>query len=624
MHMQAHEPENLLAEARGSGAVSTAALANLVDWLQDPTFVEFAPEIAALITQREWSELDDAFYRSLPIGTGGIRGKLGVGPNRVNTRTIGTAARALCQFIEGFPNPPDAAWVLKAKESGVVVGHEARKHSRAFATMCCEVFARNGIHSYLFDDLRSTPEVSFAVRELRATAGVQITASHNPRTDNGFKFYWSKGGQVIPPDDAKFMDLVANVKGIERMPFDEATQKGLIEIIGPEMDEAYLKRVVALSVESERSAHVVFSPMHGAGTKNVLPVLQRANVKVSTVALQERPDQEFPSAAGDIINPEYREVMRIPVQEAELVGADLAICSDPDADRVGVAARVRPDRRELKLLRGDDLGAALTHYLLERRRELGALTSSDLILETQVTTSLIADIARSFGVQARSDLLVGFKWIAQEIEQTHGSNQEAFIFAAEESIGYLAGNFVRDKDASIAALLATDMASWLKLRNETIWSYLNGIYTRFGYYRNLQYLFELPGKTGQDVMREVMLGFRRDPLKALAGKAVIRQEDRLLDSFDPDTYQLGNGADVITFVLSHDARDRVSMRPSGTEPKLKYYIQRYVPAGDSLEAAKDVADNEALALAYDVGKQSGERLSGEMKREWSLAMTRLV
>jgi len=608
--------------------LSDEAVENIKLWLEDPSLAEFRPQIQALIDNRNWGELEDAFYKHINIGTGGIRGAIGPGPNRINTRTIGEAAQALCQFID--------ARSAEARNGGVVVGHEARQGSVEFARVCSEVFAANGIRSFRFDGVRSTPEISFAVRHLHATAGVQITASHNPKTDNGFKFYWSYGGQVVPPLDQEFMELVSQVTNIRRLRFEDGGDK-FVTRLGPEVDDAYVSAVLGLSVDTSRSARIVFSAIHGAGKTNVLPVLERAGFSVDPIQEQLEPDGNFPTAAGKLINPEYREVVQLPMDYAERVGADLAICADPDADRAAVAARPRSEVRQLDLLRGDDVGAALTYFLLSRRKELGLISPDDLVLETFVTTSLVADIAASFGVESVSDLNVGFKWMAQIIQQREDAGRVGFFFATEESIGYLAGNFVRDKDAAIAALLVAEMASALKDRGITIWQYLDEIYARYGCYRNLQHLVELPGKTGMQVMREVMLGLRRSPPRTLGGRPVVAVRDRLSASRSTrDVYSIGSGDDMVTFVLSEDQRNRVTVRPSGTEPKLKYYIQLYAPVSNGdVVSVREPLSQSALAVAREIVDLSGEVIGGDLpssdatqvrawRQEWNNGVRRLV
>src|SRR5438105_4378482 len=318
---------DLISTLQRRGRLSPEALQNITLWLEDPGLSEFRPEIQALVNGGSWEELEEAFYKHINIGTGGIRGAIGPGPNRINTRTIGEAAQALCQFIDARGGD--------ARQGGVVVGHEARQGSVDFARVCSEVFAANGIRSFRFDGVRSTPEVSFSVRYLKATAGVQITASHNPKTDNGFKFYWTYGGQVVPPLDQEFMQLVSEVRDIHRLPLESGGEQ-FVTRLGPEVDDSYLAAVGSLSVETSRSASIVFGAIHGAGKTNVLPVLERAHFSVQPVKEQLEPDSSFPTAAGKLINPEYREVVAIPIERAERANADLAICSDPDADRAAV------------------------------------------------------------------------------------------------------------------------------------------------------------------------------------------------------------------------------------------------------------------------------------------------
>ena len=595
--------------------LSESALTGLRVWLQETGYTQFLPDMEQLLNTGDWRLIEDSFYMHIMIGTGGIRGPLGVGPNRMNLRTIGEAAQGLCNFIEDYG--------AAAKKAGVIVGHEARRESRAFAELSCEVFAANGIRSYLFDGLRSTPEISFAVRHLGATAGVQITASHNPRTDNGFKFYWADGGQVVPPLDAKFMQLVTEVEEIHRTPLQEAEAQGLVTAVGSKVDDAYLTAVRSLSLSTSRSANIVFSPIHGAGSTNVVPVLRGEGFNVTIVPEQEAPDESFPTAPGDLINPEYNEVMEYPVRLAEEIGADIAICSDPDADRVGVAAKINQGSSKVRILTGNQVGAALTHFVLSQRRDQGNLPRNGLVLETLVTTNLISDIARDFKIQAQDDLLVGFKFIAKIIEEL--DDPADFIFAAEESLGYLAGDFVRDKDASIAALLICDMVSWLKDQGKTLPAYLDELYAQYGYYKNAQYLVELPGRAGRDIMTAVMLHLRQQPPSALGGLPVVRVNDLL----DPakrarDAYQIGGSTDIIAFELSDDARSRVTVRPSGTEPKLKTYLQHYSPASKDLASVRERIDAAVLKIGNALLDHCYAGLPPNLQEEWKRSTQKII
>lgn len=592
---------NIIEQAQKDNNLSTEAIQNLKKWLTEPDFQEFVPQIEKLLEEKNWVELEDAFYTRIAVGTGGIRGPIGVGPNRINKRSIAEAAQGLSQFIKDFGE--------EAISKGVVVGHEVRKFSREFAELSCEVFAGNGIKAYLMDHYRSTPELSFAVRFLRTTAGVQITASHNPRTDNGFKFYWSDGGQVVPPYDLKFMDLVSAVTKIERMPLEEAKEKGLVEIIGEDIDKDYFEKIRGLSLVKNRSAKIVFSPIHGAGATNVLPILKQEGFDVTVVPEQIEPDENFPTAHGDLINPEYREVMDLPNSLGEKVGADVVINSDPDADRIGVAAKIRFDSNKLKFMSGNEVGEVMVYFMLSKLKEQDKLLQNGLVLETFVTSSLIADISRSFGVRVIDDLLVGFKFIGEIIEKLE--NKDDFIFAAEESLGYLAGTFVRDKDGAIASLILAELVSWLKDQGKTLVDYQSEIYQKYGYYKNILAPIELKGKTGKQKIHAIMSELRNNPPTELAGMSVYEVIDRLDPELRlPEKYKVGKTGDQLTFLLSPDKRWQVTARPSGTEPKIKYYIQGFGEVDNDLEKVMDEVDKKTKEVEQAI-VELGEKIVQE-------------
>jgi len=570
--------------------LSKEAFENLAGWFEN--FPAFREEIVTLVKAREWEELEDAFYTRIQVGTGGIRGRMGAGPNRINERTISEAAQALSEFIIAFGK--------EKMRRGVVVGYEARRHSKEFALLSCRIFAANGIRCHLFDGIRATPEVSFAVRHLKTAAGVQITASHNPRTDNGFKFYWSDGGQVVPPLDARFMRLVSRVRDIQIIDETTARDKGFITTIGKELDEAYLARVRQISLIPSRSARIAYSPLHGAGSANILPVLRECDFEVHVVAKQAEPDENFPTAKGDLINPEYPEIMEHSLALAKNINADIALTSDPDADRVAVAAKKRRSSRTLHCLNGNEVGVLLTHFILSRLQERKKLHAKNLIITTYVTTSLISDIAKNFGVRSVDNLPVGFKFIANTIENL--KNNDDFVFAAEESLGYLYGNFVRDKDGAIASLLVAEAASWLKDQGKTPFQYLDEIYQEYGYYRNTLFTLEMRGKKGFLKKKTIMRYLRSRPPEYLAGMPVLRIRDELPPQrAKAENYQVGSCTDQLTFVLSKDERARVTVRPSGTEPKLKYYVQHFEKVErDNLTKTKKSVDRKAGELMRSI------------------------
>ncbi|OGY28266.1 MAG: hypothetical protein A2Z42_01830 [Candidatus Woykebacteria bacterium RBG_19FT_COMBO_43_10] len=584
--------------------LSPEAYPNFKLWFTNLEFQSFKGELESLVRDKNWTELEDAFYTHIKIGTGGIRGRIGAGPNRINLRIIGEAAQGLSQFIKDFGE--------EAKEKGVVVSHEVRKYSREFAQLTCEVLAANGIKSFLFDGIRSTPEVSFAVRYLKTIAGVQLTASHNPRTDNGFKFFWQDGGQVVPPMDEKFMSLVLGVTEIKKTGFKEAQRKGLVQPIGKEVDNRYLAKLLGLSLVKTRSAKISFSPIHSVGTTNALPILQKEGFDVTVVKEQEKPDENFPTAFGDYINPEFEQVMELPIKLGEKIGADIAICTDPDACRIGAAFKINKDSNELQYLTANEIATAMLHFILSLMKEKGELKKENLYIKIYLSTTLATDIAKDFGISYVDDLLVGYKWIGQVVEKME--NPEDFVFSFEDTCGYCRGDFIRDKDSAIAALTAAEMVSWLKDQNKTITQYLDEIYQKYGYYRNVLYQVEVVGKEGFEDIEKLYKAFRADPPKEFAGLKVLKIVDRLDPKLaDPEKYIAGVTGDEITFILSPDERIRLSTRPSGTQPQFKYYLQTYGKVDGGLGNVKKEVDALAEAIEKDMyGYQ--DRVLGKKSR----------
>ena len=595
------------------GKLSPEAHRNFKQWFEGSEFKKFKKNLVALVRKKDWRELEDSFYTHIRIGTGGIRGKIGAGPNRINLRTIGEAAQGLCHFIRDF-GP-------EAKKKGVVVSREVRKHSEEFATLTCEVLAANGIKSFLFDGIRSTPEISFAVRYLKAIAGVQLTASHNPRTDNGFKFFWKDGGQVVPPLDEKFMDLVLNVKEIKRMDFSEVKAKGLVKVIGKEVDEAYFKKIRDLSLVDTRSAKIAFSPIHSVGVTNALPVLKQEGFNVTVLAEQAEPDENFPGAYRDYINPEFEQVLEPTTKLGEKIGADIAICTDPDSCRFAAAFKINKNSNELQYLTANEIASAMLYFILSLMKEQGKITKDLLYIKIFASTTLATDIAKSFGIKYVDDLLVGYKWIGQVVE--HMENLKNFVFSFEDTCGYCRGDFIRDKDGAIGAVTAAEMMSSLKDQGKTITDYLNEIYLKFGYYRNVLYQVEVEGKEGFEDIVKFYKGLRANPPKEIAGLKVCRIIDRLDENLrKPKNYVAGVTGDEITFILSEDERVRLLTRPSGTQPQFKYYLQTYGKVNGDLKKVKKEVDSLAEKIEesmYDIqDKILGKKIRGlKIKSHWS-------
>ena len=561
--------------------ISEEAYENLQKWLTEEEFVQYRDEINQTIEKRAWKDLEDAFYTHIRIGTGGIRGKIGPGPNRINLRTIGEAAQGLSNFIDDFG--------ADAKHKGVIVSHEVRKHSREFAELTCAILGANGIKTFLFDGIRSTPEVSFAVRHLDTIAGVQLTASHNPRTDNGFKFFWQGGGQVVPPLDQKFMQLVLDVKEIKKMNFSDAVDQGLVTTIGKEVDEAYFQKLRELSLVSTRSAKIAFSPLNSSGITNVYPILKDQGYDVTLLAEQAEPDETFPGAFRDYINPEFKEVLEPTTKFGEEIGADMAICSDPDGCRFGAAFKTDINSNKLTYFTANEIATALFHFILTLLKEQGKITHDLVYLKTFASTTLATDIAKKFGISYVDDFFVGYKWMGEYVGNME--NSKNFVFSFEDTCGYCRGDFIRDKGGDIGAITSAELVSFLKDQGRTIADYLNDIYNEYGYYRNVLYQVESEGKQGFEDIVKMYKAFRADPPKEFAGLPVLKIIDSLPEEArKPENYKAGVSGDEITFILSEDERIRLLTRPSGTQPQFKYYLQTYAPVNGNLEEAKREAD----------------------------------
>lgn len=585
--------------------ISPEAYENLQKWLTEEEFSVYREEIQEIINKGDWKDLEDAFYTHIRIGTGGIRGKLGPGPNRINLRTIGEAAQGLVNFIQDFGQ--------EAKDMGVVVSHEVRRNSRAFAELTCSVLAANGIRSYLFDGIRSTPEVSFAVRHLKTVAGVQLTASHNPRTDNGFKFFWTDGGQVVPPLDQKFMQLVLDVTEIQKIDFSEAVEKGLVKEVGPEVDEAYFQKLRELSLVPNRSAKIAFSPLNSSGITNVYPILKDLGYDVTLLESQATPDETFPGAFRDYINPEFEEVLAPTIKFGEDIGADMAICSDPDGCRFGAAFKTDINSNKLTYFTANEIATVMLHFILTLLQKQGKLTDNMTYLKTYASTSLATEIAKKFGIKYKDDFFVGYKWMGEYVGKME--NPADFVFSFEDTCGYCRGDFIRDKGGDIGAITAAEIVSYLKDEGKTIANYLDDIYREYGYYRNVLYQVEVEGKKGFEDIVKFYKSLRANPPTEFAGLPVLKIIDSLPeDKRSPENYKAGVSGDELTFILSQDERIRLLTRPSGTQPQFKYYLQTYAPVVDgNLAAAKDEADELAQRIEDAFYKLQDSILGSEQR-----------
>jgi len=509
------------------------------------------------------SELADSFYRILEFGTGGLRGIMGDGTNRMNKYTVGMATQGLANYvIRMFPG-------IQHK---MAIAYDSRNNSRFFAQITAEVFAANGFIVYLFDDLRPTPELSFAVRQLGCQTGVMITASHNPKEYNGYKAYWDDGAQFISPHDENVIREVEKISSIDQVKW-EGNKENIISI-GKDIDEAYLAKLKTLSlspdiIRKQKDLKIVYTPLHGTGRKLVPEILKRFGFEnINPVPEQMIADGNFPTVKSP--NPEEHSALDMGIKLAEKLNAGLVMATDPDADRVGIA--VRDDKNNLILLNGNQTAALLFYYVLTRWKELGKLNGKQFIVKTIVTSELLRDIAVSFNIKYY-DVLTGFKYIADIIKRTEGS--EEFIIGGEESYGYLAGDFVRDKDAVGACALIAETFAWTASQGKSLYDLLLDIYVSYGFYKESLLSVTRKGQSGAEEIRQMMIEYRTSPPSEICGSKVIKIKD--YDSLIEKNLISGKQSIIHlpkSNVLQFFTEDGsvISVRPSGTEPKIKFYF----------------------------------------------------
>jgi phosphoglucomutase len=607
--ISAEEAAARLAQAVGAGRLSDAAAANIRRWLTDAPFARYRPRLLEDIERERWAELDDAFFTVLEFGTGGRRGKMyPVGTNVLNERTIAESARGLADYVTAGKGP--------GTPRSCVIARDTRHRSAEFAALCARVMAAAGFRVFLFPDYRSTPLLSFAVRHLRCDAGIMITASHNPPSDNGFKCYSSTGGQVIPPDDRGIIECVkaASDREIPEKPMDEALADGSIVWAGPELDDAYIASVLSESVSHARDLSIVYTPLHGVGETSVAAALHTAGFTgVHVLESQRTPDGDFPTVPGHVANPEYPRTLEAAIQEARSRGADLVLASDPDADRIGVGIPVTGDPGgEWTTLDGNQIGVLLAAFVMKESEALGRLRSDHYIVSTLVSTQMTRALAQREGVRMEDDLLVGFKWIANRIEE---AGPASFLFAFEESHGYLKGMDVRDKDASVASLLFAELAATVKDRKQTVLEYLDDLYIDVGHYAERLVTKTCEGREGHAQIKAIMEAFRRRPPRQIGGLTLTQvfdyqqHEVRPLGRPGPATPLPQPSGDLLIYHADRTGC-RFAARPSGTEPKIKFYLSARsdVDGPDSLPAAKEETRRLLDRMEADLGQYIDDAL----------------
>lgn len=521
-------------------------------WLSESFDKETREEVLKMI-EGDRKLLQDSFYRNLEFGTGGLRGIMGAGTNRMNKYTVGMATQGLANYLNSC---------LNGEHISVVISYDSRNNSRFFAEITAGILLENGISVYLFDDIRPTPELSFAIRHLHCNAGVMITASHNPKEYNGYKVFWEDGAQILAPHDKNIISEVGKISSPDEVRFGDGTLKPTI--IGSEIDIAFQNSILSLmlspdAVERHNDLKIVYTPLHGTGIKTIPTALAKLGFsKVYSVAAQDVIDGNFPTVVSP--NPEEPTAMKMAMERADEVGADIVLASDPDADRVGLA--VRNDTGSLQLLTGNQIASILVDYMLTRWSEKGKLRGNEYIVKTIVTTELLTTIAKKYNVEVYN-VLTGFKYIAEVVK--HNEGKTTFICGGEESNGFNAGEFVRDKDSAVTCCLIAECAAWLADRGQNLYGYLQEIYAEFGYYKEKLVSVVKKGVEGSAEIQAMMVSYRENPPEELAGSKVYRIVDYLL----PEKTGLPK-SNVLQF-FSNDG-SVVSVRPSGTEPKIKFYF----------------------------------------------------
>ena len=541
------------------------------NWL-DGNFDEATKAQILALKENDMTELEDAFYRNLEFGTGGLRGIMGVGTNRMNKYTVGMATQGLANYMKANVEGP----------LSVCISFDSRNNSPEFAQIAANVLAANGIKVYIFDKLHPIALMSYSVRTKKANAGIMITASHNPKEYNGYKVFWSDGAQVTSPVDKDIVAEVAKITDPSMVKFEAGEDAAPIEVMGHEMDEAYLNSVMTLMLSPEAcAAHkdlkIVYTPIHGSGVEIVPEFLAKLGFEnVYHVPEQDVVDGNFPTVKSP--NPEEPGALAMAVAVADKEGADLVMATDPDADRIGIA--VRDNEGKMVLLNGNQTASILTYYILRRWAELGKLDGKQYVVKTIVTSELIRAIAEKFGVQVYN-VLTGFKWIADIVKKNEGKT--TFVCGGEESYGFNVGEFVRDKDAPITCAFVAECAAWAAEQGKTLYQLLQDIYAEFGYYKESLISLTKKGKAGLEEIAQMMVDYRNNPPTEMAGSPVIK----VIDYSKPEETGLP-ASNVLQFY--NEAGDVVTVRPSGTEPKIKFYF--------GIKGADADAKNEVLRAQF--------------------------
>jgi len=564
-------------------------------WLSGTYDEETRDQVKKLMDAEDKSELIDSFYKSLEFGTGGLRGIMGVGTNRMNKYTVGAATQGLSNYLKvNFSDLP---------EIKVAIGHDCRNNSRLFAESSARIFAANGIRAYLFEDLRPTPELSYAIRQLGCQSGIIITASHNPKEYNGYKAYWDDGSQIVAPHDVNIVNEVAKIKP-EDIKFDGPDD--LIEIMGDEMDQKFLEQVKTVSispdvVERHKDIKIVYTPIHGTGVKLVPAALHKFGfTNVINVPEQDLVSGDFPTVVSP--NPEEEAAMEMAMLKAKVVDADVVMATDPDSDRIGVA--VKNDKGDYIIVNGNQTALLFIYYIITKMKEAGEMKGNEYIVKTIVTTEMIAEIARKNNIEY-FDVYTGFKFIAEVIRELEGKKK--YIGGGEESFGFMPSDFVRDKDAVSSIALMAEITAWAIDQGKTLYQLLQDIYLEYGYSKEKMKYVVRKGRSGAEEIQQIMTNFRNDPPKELGGSPMEWVKDystliakNLLTGMEEKINQK-----ITSNVLQFFTKDgtKISVRPSGTEPKIKFYfeVKGELNSREEFDEAEKQAEKKIDELMEELG-----------------------
>jgi phosphomannomutase len=601
--LASHEYEtelDLVADAVSRKRLSTAAAANIRDWLTEARYRQYADQVVDHIRAGKWQQLDDVFWTVIPFGTGGRRGKMyPIGSNAINDRTIGESAQGLADYVKQIVGDTGLS---------CAIAYDTRHQSRHFAELCAEVLAANGFKIWFLDGYRSTPELSFAVRYKHCSCGLMVTASHNPPSDNAVKAYWSTGGQLLPPHDRGVIERVMSVEEIARVPFAEALADGRVQYCQLEVDAEYIRQVRLQSLPGPRQIKILYSPMHGVGASSVVPALTAVGFgNVEIFGPHADPNGDFPNIPEHVANPENPATFDSLIERAKQTGADLVLSTDPDADRLGCATPRKVGGGDWHVLTGNQIGALLAEHMLEGRKYAGNLSPKHYLVKTLVTTELIRRIGDSYGVTTYGDLQVGFKWIGGMMDEM---GPDLFLLGCEESHGFLAGQYARDKDAAVAALMLAEFAARARAAGQTLFEKLDALFWQHGCHAERTVSKTMPGSEGMARMQKLMAGLRRSPPKSLAGIKVRQTRDYLEQVVIRSTGRQpldGAKGDTLIFDLATEG-NYVAVRPSGTEPKVKFYLFTYEPPEllADLDETKRLLAQRLAALDADLVRLADE------------------